>query len=198
VGHLVLAIGRPDTNGVETSLGIISAVSGPVRVGRGTVLEQYIRSSTIPYPGFSGGPLVNAQGEVLGLNTSGFSGGALVTIPAKIAWDAAASLASHGHIRRGFLGIRSQPVHLAPAQITALGRSQETGLLLITIEDGSPAASAGLQTGDILVGMDGHPITEHEQLQSYLNGDTIGRPLPVEILRGSARTQLDVTVGERE
>ncbi len=97
-----------------------------MRTGRGGLLEQYLRTDTIPYPGFSGGPLVDAAGRVLGLNTSGLAhGGMSLTIPAGLAWKVAEALAAHGHVRRGYLGVRSQPVAIPAAQRQALGREQE-------------------------------------------------------------------------
>jgi S1-C subfamily serine protease len=198
VGQLSIALGRPDPNGVQASLGMVGAVGGPVRIGRSTVLEQYIQTDAYPFPGFSGGPLISTDAEIIGLNTSGLSAGTLLTIPARVAWDAAASLASHGRIRRGYLGIRSQTVSLGQAQKEVLARTQSTGLLLISIEENSPASAAGLMTGDILVGVSGQPVSEHEQLQPFLNSESIGKTISFEILRGSTRTEVPVTVSEHQ
>ncbi len=197
VGQFVLALGRPDSNGVQASLGVLSAVGGPVRTGHGALLEQYYRSDTNPYPGFSGGPLVDVHGAVLGINTSALAMGSLITIPAKLAWEAAANLALHGHIRRGFLGIRSQAVELGAIQQKVLNRNQASGLLLVDVEANSPAASSGLIVGDILVGWDGHPLVDHDDLQSQLTGEPAGQPVPVEVLRGGQLTKMMVSVGER-
>jgi S1-C subfamily serine protease len=197
VGQLVLALGRPDSNGVQASLGVLSAVGGPVRTGHGALLEQYYRSDTNPYPGFSGGPLVDVHGAVLGINTSALAMGSLITIPAKLAWEAAANLALHGHIRRGYLGIRSQAVELGAAQQKALNRNQTSGLLLVDVEVNSPSASSGLIVGDILVGWDGHPLADHDDLQNQLTGEPAGQPVPVEVLRGGQLTKIMVNVGER-
>src|SRR5512144_382109 len=153
VGQFALVLGRPSAEGLEASLGIVSAISGPVRTPRGAMLERYFRTDAISYPGFSGGPTVAADGSVLGLNTSGFSRGASITIPVDFAWKTAADLAAHGHIRRGYLGIRSQPVEIPSAQQNALGREQGSGLLVVGIEKDSPAAKGGLLVGDILVGV---------------------------------------------
>ena len=168
------------------------------RTGRGGLLEQYLRTDTIPYPGFSGGPLVNAAGEVLGLNTSGLTHGASLTIPTGLAWQVAAALAQHGHIRRGYLGIRSQPVLLPAAQRQAVGRDQEIGLLLVGIEDDSPAAKGGLLVGDILVGLAGEPINDPDQLLTRLSGIIVGKETPVEILRGGQLMTIAVKIGERK
>ena len=139
VGQIVLALGRPSPNGIQASLGVVSAIGGPVRTGRGGLLERYIRTDAIPYPGFSGGPLVDSSGKVLGMNTSGLSRGASLVVPAGLAWQLAESLAKHGSVRRGYLGVRSQPVEVSAAQQEALGRQQEGGLLLVSVEKRSPA-----------------------------------------------------------
>jgi S1-C subfamily serine protease len=152
----------------------------------------------IPYPGFSGGPLVNAEGEVLGINTSGLSHDSLLAIPAGIAWKIAADLAEHGSVKRGYLGVRSQLVEIPAAARSALGREQETGLLLAGIEDDSPAAAADLMVGDILVGVAGRPVSDHDELFIALGGDTVGKPVPVEILRGGRLETVSVTVVERQ
>ncbi|MGE5072143.1 MAG: S1C family serine protease, partial [Anaerolineae bacterium] len=100
VGALVLAVGRPNTAGLQASWGIVTAIGGPARTGRGGLLDEYIQTETVSYPGFSGGPLVNTEGEVLGLNTSGLTHGSAVTIPIQGAWRIADALAKHGSVKR--------------------------------------------------------------------------------------------------
>lgn len=197
IGQLVLALGRPTSNGIQASLGIVSALGGPARTAHGSFLESYLRTDAIPYPGFSGGPLVNASGEILGLNTSGLAHGASITIPASLAWQTAETLAKHGHIRRGYLGIRSQPVVLPAAQRQTPGRDQETGLLLVGIEQDSPAATSGLLVGDILVGLAGEPVSDPDQLLYRLVGDIVGKQTSVEIIRGGQLLTIQVKIGER-
>jgi S1-C subfamily serine protease len=196
VGLPVLALARPEADALEASFGIISAIGGPVRTRRGGMLEKYLRTETNPYPGFSGGPLVDLDGKLLGLNTSGFSMGALISIPVEILWKTAADLAEHGSVRRGYLGIRSQPVALNEANQAALNRSQESGLLLVGIEEGSPAAAAGLIVGDILVSIEGQPVLGHDNLQRHLNSETVGKSITVGVLRGGQRHDVTVNVGE--
>jgi serine protease DegQ len=197
IGQFALVLGRPSSEGLEASLGIVSAVSGPVRTPRGGLLERYLRTDAISYPGFSGGPTVAADGTILGLNTSGFSRGSSITIPVDFAWKTAATLAEHGHIRRGYLGIRSQPTEIPEDQQKALKREQESGLLVVGVEKGSPAAKGGLLVGDILVGINGTATRDHDELFAALTGNTVGKPTPLEILRGGTVTTVSVTVGER-
>jgi S1-C subfamily serine protease len=196
IGQLVLALGRPSKDGIEASLGVVSAMGGPIRTPRGS-LEAYLRTDTTPYPGFSGGPLVDAEGKVVGLNTSGFGPGAALTIPAGIAWKIAAQLAEHGSIQRGYLGIRSQPVEVPAAARKALKREQPTGLLVVGVEDGSPAEAGGLMVGDILIGLDGAPVRDPDELFARLTGEAVGKNLPVEVLRGGQPRNLKVKIGAR-
>lgn len=198
LGQLVLALGRPTPEGIQASLGVVSALGGPVRIGRGGLLERYIRTDAIPYPGFSGGPLINSAGQVLGLNTSGLARGASLTIPSALAWKIAGMLASHGSIRRGYLGVRSQPVEVPASMQAALGRDQETGLLLVGVERGSPAELGGLMVGDILTGLAGQPVGDPDELLAHLSGEVVGRPTVVEVLRGGQRHEITVTIGERQ
>jgi len=140
---------------------------------------------------------VNAEGKVAGLNTSGFGPGAVLTIPADIAWKIGTQLAEHGSVTRGYLGIRSQPVEVPPAAQKVLAREQKVGLLIISVENGSPADLGGLMVGDILVGFNGQAVADHEDLFARLTGDGVGKPSAVEVLRGGQRTVLQVTTGAR-
>src|SRR3990172_6245296 len=194
VGQLVLALGRPSAEGIQASLGVISAIGGPVRTGRGGLLERYLRTDAIPYPGFSGGPLVDTAGRIVGLNPSGLARGASLAIPASLAWQVAETLALHGSVRRGYLGVRSQQVAIPPAQQQALGRDQETGLLLVGVEDGSPAEAGGLIVGDILTAIADHPVKDPDELLGRLSGEVVDRPTPVEVLRGGQPRTLTVTI----
>lgn len=198
VGQVVIALGRPSQEGIEASLGIISAVGGPVRTGRGGLLERYLRTDAIPFPGFSGGPLIDTDGRVLGLNTSGLAHGAAITIPAFLAWSDAENLAKHGYIKRGYLGIRSQQVELSPDLVKTLGREQEAGLLLVSVERGSPAEAGSLIVGDILVGIEGQSVIDHDALMVHLSGETVGKSISIQVLRGGQPLSVAVTVGERK
>ena len=197
LGQIALALGRPSPDGIEASLGTVSAIGGPIRTGRGGMLERYLRTDSISYPGFSGGPLVAADGTILGLNTSGLANGAAVTVPADIAWRIADTLVKHGRIKRGYLGIRSQTVDIPEASQKALKREQTTGLLIMGIEKDSPAAKGGLIVGDILVGVAGEPVLHHDELFARLNGDVVGKATPIDILRGGQPQTLNVLIGEK-
>jgi S1-C subfamily serine protease len=198
VGQLVLAIGRPSSNGIESSFGTINKIGGPVRTGRGGMLEKYIKTDVVSYPGFSGGPLVNGGGEMYGINTSGFGvGGEAVTIPAGDALRIADILAKHGKIKRGYIGIRSQTVNIPYDAMAQLNRKQETGLLIVGVEKDSPAEKGGIIVGDILVGVAGEAVEHHDELFARLGGDTVGRSTPMDLLRGGKLQSVNVVVGER-
>ena len=196
IGELVLALGRPSPQGIEVSLGVVSAMGGPVRTPRGSI-DRFIRTDTTPFPGFSGGPLVDAEGRVVGVNTSGFGRGVALTIPADYAWKVAAQLAKTGSVKRGYLGIRSQGVEIATAAQKALKREQATGLLVMSVEHDSPAEAGELMVGDILVGIDGQLVPDHDALFAHLTGDVIDKSIPVEILRGGQPLNVKVRIGAR-
>lgn len=197
IGQLALAVGRPTSGGVQASLGIVSAVSGPAHTRFGGILNAHIRTDAIPYPGFSGGPLIDAEGKFLGINTSGLGHGNSIAIPTDLAWQIAASLAEHGAIKRGFLGIRSQPVEIPESARKNLKRTQETGLLLIGVETDSPAAEAGLMIGDILVSFNEQVVSTPDELLGLLSGEVVGNPVPVEVLRAGVPETIQVTAAER-
>ncbi|RME97615.1 MAG: signal protein PDZ, partial [Chloroflexi bacterium] len=136
VGHLVLALGRPG-NSVQATLGIVSALGQNWRTPGGSRLDYYLQTDVVMYPGFSGGPLVNAAAEVVGLNTSALLRGVSLTVPVTSMARVVEMLLAHGHIKRGYLGISTQPVRL-PAELSRQA-NQETGLLLVSVEPDSPA-----------------------------------------------------------
>ena len=198
VGQLVLALGRPTPAGMQASWGIVTAIGGPVRTARGGLLDEYLQTETTSYPGFSGGPLVDSEGDVLGLNTSGLTHGSALTLPAKFAWRIADALAKHGSVKRGYLGVRSQVVDLPEAAKTNLKRDQVSGLLVAWLESGGPAERGGILVGDILVAVAGQHISDPDDLFVALNSDTVGKSVAVEILRGGQLTTINVTAGERK
>jgi len=184
VGQLVLALGRPSELGMQASFGIITAVSGPARTWRGGMLDQFLTTETVSYPGFSGGPLVDVSGNVLGLNTSGLTRGEALTIPVSVAWPIAESLAKYGTVKRGYLGVRTQPV--------------DAGLLVNWLEKDGPAEKGGLLIGDILTKVNDHDLKDADDLFTALAGSTVGMVTAVEILRGGKPQTIKVTVGERK
>ena len=196
VGQLVMAVGRTANDGPMASSGVISIIGGPLRTGRGVTLERYIRTDATPYPGFSGGPLIDMQGAVIGILTTGLVNGIALAIPMDIAKNIADTLVKQGYIKRGYLGISSQLVRLPDAQ--RAGQTQEHGLLIVKVDENSPAEKGGLMLGDILVALDGHAITDSEDLQVLLTGDRVDKAIPIDVIRGNALQTLQVTVGQRK
>lgn len=198
VGNLALAVARPGPSGPMASFGVVSTVGGNWRRrGGGFGLEGFIRADVAMLPGFSGGPLVNPAGELIGLNTSFFGRGGGITIRAAAIDKTVESLKTHGKVRRGFLGIGAQAVRLPAAQVSSLGLSEDRGLLIVSVEGGGPAEQAGLMLGDVLINVAGQPVTEVEELQERLSGDLVGTPTPLRILRGGQLQDVTITVGER-
>jgi len=196
VGELVLSLARPTEEGIEASLGIITARGGPLRTRWGGMLERYLANDGPRYPGFSGGPLVAPDGRWLGVNTHRSQYGAGVALPAALALRLTAKLKTGG-VRRGYLGVNSQTVELAAALQEALGRKQESALLLVGVEEGSPADKAGLLIGDLLAGVDRKAVRDHRELLELLHSSEAGQKKEVELLRGGKPLRLALTLGER-
>lgn len=194
VGHLVLALGRPGRT-VQATLGIVSALGDGWRTGLGGDIDRYLQTDVVMYPGFSGGPLVDAHGRVLGLNTSALMRGVSLTVPVATLERVASTLLAHGRMRRGYLGVSTQPARLPQAVATEL--DQETGLLIVNVEPESPADKGGLVLGDTIVGLDGVQVRHHDDLLSLLSGDRVGQKTPMQIVRGGEVRTLNVTIGER-
>lgn len=195
VGHLVLALGRPGKT-VQATLGVVSALGEAWRTPAGGHIDQYLQTDVLMYPGFSGGPLVGAGGQFLGLNSSALLRGVSVAVPAGTLRRVADSLLAHGRIKRGYLGISTQPVRLPQGVRDALG--QETGLLIVGVEEDSPAEKSGLVLGDTITNMDGQAILSHDDLIAQLTGDRVNQKVPMGILHGGETRTINVTIGERE
>ena len=193
VGHLVLALGRPGNN-VRATMGIVGALGKSWRTPSGGTLDRYLQTDLVMYPGFSGGPLVGADGRVLGLNTSALLRGVSLTVPFGTLRRVVEALLAHGRISRSYLGVRSQPTRLPEGLVEQLG--QETGLLLVSVEPGSPAEEGKLYLGDTIVALDGQPVRHLDDLLSNLGSDRIGNTVPVRIVRGGQVQEVDVTLRE--
>jgi S1-C subfamily serine protease len=196
VGQMVLATGFTNLEGLMASSGVVSAIGGPLRTPAGMLIERYIRTDAIPYPGFSGGALIDTRGDLLGILTTGLINGVALALPILSARSIADTLTTQGHIRRGFLGISSQLVQVPATQ--RADSSQEYGLLIVKVDENSPAQRGGILLGDILVTLDGHAIKDSEDLQLLLTGERVGRAVPVGVIRGNILRTLTVTIGERQ
>jgi S1-C subfamily serine protease len=196
VGQLVLALGRPGT-GVTASLGIVSAVGGEWRTWQGGTIDRFLRLDLGVYDGFSGGPLVEAGGRVLGINTSGLARATALTVPASTVARVVTQLLTRGHVARGWLGIATQPVRLPAALQRSLGADADGGLVVVNVEPDSPAERGGVLIGDILLALDGQPVRDPGDVLGALGGDRIGATITLRVARGGRAEQVAVTVGER-
>jgi serine protease DegQ len=197
VGQMVLAVGRPGEHGLSASYGVISALSGNWSTYRGGQIDQFVRPDLTFYPGFSGGPLVNAHGQIVGMNTSGLTRGLGVTIPASTVNRVADQLLSKGRIARGYLGLGFQPVHLPDSLKNTLNLASNGGLIVVTVEQGGPAEQAGMFIGDVLVALDNTPITDIDAVQSMLGSDRVGKAITARVVRGGVLADVAITVAER-
>lgn len=193
VGHLMLALGRPGKT-AQATLGIVSALGGAWRTPAGGDIDHYLQTDVVMYPGFSGGPLLDASGRVAGINSSALMRGVSMTVPAATVKKAVETILAHGRMPRGYLGVGIQPVRLPDALQPQL--SQETGLMLMSVEANSPAAQGGLLQGDVLVTLDGQAVRHVDELQALLSSDRAGKPIPVRIVRGGQVHDLTVTIGQ--
>jgi S1-C subfamily serine protease len=187
-GHLALAIGRSENSGVNASLGIISAVSGSWRTWRGGRLDKYIRLDLTMYPSSSGAAVIDTEGGLIGIATSGLSRIAGLAIPTSTITRVADEILSRGHVARGYLGVGLQPV--------ALGDHQN-GLIILSVEREGPADKAGLLVGDILVSLRGKPTGDTGDVQTALETTPLGQPIEAGILRGGEARSVSITVVER-
>jgi S1-C subfamily serine protease len=196
-GQIVLALGRPYGTLPQVALGGVSAVGSTLRTRGGGQVEGAVRPDLTMYPGFSGGPLVNAAGEVLGMNTSALTRGLPVAIPHAVLDRVVGVLREKGRIARGYLGLALQPVRIPAGLRDKLEDGQEAGLLIIGIEADSPAEQAGLMLGDTMISFGGVQVSDPRQVHEQLGPDSVGTALAVRLLRAGERLDLSVTPGER-
>ena len=191
VGHIVLAVGR----GPRASWGLVSAI-GDGRRGRAERGDWLSLDLTL-YPGFSGGPLIDPRGRVVGTTTSGASRHFQVAIPAATVNDVLDELERRGRIPRAWVGVGTQPVRLSEAVRERLGTDQRSAVIVVDVQAESPAAVAGLLVGDILVSLGGARITEPDDLRAVLRPHQVGETVTLSVARGGEPREIRLTVGER-
>ena len=195
VGNIVMALGMGHGTR-EATLGILSGIGASWRTGAGGVIDQYIQTDVLMYPGFSGGPLINTAGEVIGLTSSGLMRGASVAIPNSTIQRVVNQLSDFGEVKRGYLGIKNQPARLPEKIAEKLG--QETGLLIAGVNPGSPAEDSGLLVGDVIVKFNDRAIRHPDDLLSELAAVAIGEKTPTTVVRGGKLKDLNVKTGVQE
>ena len=194
VGQLVLALGRPGRT-VRARLGILSTVGGEWQVPGGSRVDRYVEPDIEPAFGFSGGPLLDAEGRAIGVNTAGVRRGVVLTIPTATLRRIIETLLAHGRVRRGYLGIAAQTVRVPAALESIVG--QRAGLLVHGVEPGSPAERAGILIGDLVFSIGGRPVYRADELMGLLTEDRIGTTASVRFVRAGSLQEAQLTIGDR-
>ncbi|HTS27427.1 MAG TPA: S1C family serine protease [Bryobacteraceae bacterium] len=187
-GNLALTIGRSQDSGVNATMGIISAVSGPWRTWRGGRLDRYIRLDLTLYPGSSGGLVVNTAGEAVGIATSVLSRIAGLAIPASTIDRVVDEILARGRVARGYLGVGLQPVELP---------DHHKGLIVLSLEPEGSAARAGVLIGDILTSLGGSRVADTDDIQAVLESHGVGQSVAAVVSRGGVSKEIAIVVGER-
>lgn len=197
IGNFVLALARTRRGNLTASSGIISGVMGPWETWQGGQIDRFVRPDITLYRGYSGGPLVNARGEVVGINTSGIRRGTPVLIPTSTVTRVVDELVAKGHIARPYLGIALQPVPLPEDLVAKLNLTARYGLLIIHVENHSPASRDGLMLGDIVIEIAGQTIAPVATGHHLVTNHQVGESVAVGIVRSGEQRQILVTLGDR-
>lgn len=186
-GEIAVAIGNPFGFDASVTAGVVSALGRSLRAKNGRLIEDVIQTDAALNPGNSGGPLVSSQSEVIGINTAIISGaqGICFAVASNTASFVLGELVSHGRVRRAYLGIGAGTILLPRRIALRLGLAQGMGAVVSAVETGSPADHAGLLSGDILLAVDGTPITGADDLVRQLDAGKIDRTIPLDVLRRS-------------
>lgn len=192
LGELVLALARTRRGYIVASSGILSGlINSPMRTWRGGEIDQFIRPDLNLYSGFSGGPLVNSQGEFLGLNTAGLHRSG-ITVPSATVQRIAAELLVKGGIQRPYLGLAMQAASLPESLRTRLNLTASEGLLVMHVEPGSPAEKAGILLGDVLIKLADEPVDDTYSVQQLLRAHKPGDAIEAGLIRGGAMITVSV------
>jgi S1-C subfamily serine protease len=197
LGHFVLALGRSRSSNLVASSGIVGGLGGEWEPRRGGRLDQHIRLDLELYPGFSGGPLVNAQGKVAGVNTRGLSRGRAVTIPLATVNRVVKELLEKGHIARPYLGLAMQPVAVPESLKSKLSSPVNSALLVVHVESSGPADKAGILLGDLVTELQGKSIEDTGDIQHLLGTTKVGDTVLATVLRGGLPVKVSITLADR-
>jgi S1-C subfamily serine protease len=189
VGQLVIAIGNPYGFQCTVTAGVVSALGRTLRTRSGRLIDNVVQTDAALNPGNSGGPLVNSRGEVIGVNTATImpAQGLCFAIGINTAKLVAGHLLRDGRMVRAYVGMAGQNTKLQRQVIRFHGLAVTSGVTVVAVEPGSPAAAADLQTGDIIVGLDGEPIAGIDDLQRLLTANRVGVRLALTLLRGTEK-----------
>ncbi len=198
VGQLVVAIGNPFGFQCTVTAGVVSALGRSLRTRSGRLIDSVIQTDAALNPGNSGGPLVTAAGEVVGINTAiiGMAQGICFSISAATVEFVAARLIRDGQVRRSYLGLAGQNVPLPRRVVRFHALERETGVRVQSTAPDGAARAAGLKPGDIIVAADGIPVGDIDALHRLLTEERVGKPLPLSVLR--LPQKLEISVMPRE
>jgi S1-C subfamily serine protease len=196
-GNLTLAVGRPGTPEPIASFGAVSSIGGAWRTAQGGVLDAYIRADVALLPGLSGGALVNAEGQVIGMLSAYLAGGDPVAIPVHSIDQIVERILTGGSVRRAYLGVSTQPVELQEVLRRRLGVQQTAGLMLLGVEPGAPAERSGLLLGDILLAIGDRAVEDGEALQMALGPAAIGQATLIKLIRGGELREITLIPAPR-
>ncbi len=199
MGQIAIAIGNPLGFEHTVTAGVVSALGRSLRASTGRLIDDVIQTDAALNPGNSGGPLVSARGEVIGVNTAIIPGaqGICFAVAGDTAQWVLGQLLAHGRVKRGWLGVAGMNAPLARRIARHHGIDNAAGVRVRSIEAGSPASIAGLEAGDLIVGYDGETITGIDRLQQVLNAQRIGRRCELVVLRHARKVALQATAVER-
>jgi S1-C subfamily serine protease len=198
-GRLVVAIGNPLGFEATVTAGVVSALGRSLRGQGGRLIEDLIQTDAALNPGNSGGALVSSAGEVVGINTAVIAGaqGICFAVASNTAAFVLGELLTHGRVRRGWIGVAVQRAAIPRRQAVAAGLSQDSGVLITTVEPGSPAAVAGLLEGDVVVTAGDRKTAGADDLIRALDWRSLDTPLPLALLRRGRLEHATVTPRER-
>jgi S1-C subfamily serine protease len=198
-GHLAIAIGNPLGFESTVTAGVISALGRSLRATTGRMIEDVIQTDAALNPGNSGGPLVSSRGEVIGINTAVIMGaqGICFAVASNTANHVLSEIIMHGRVRRAYIGVAAQTVPVPRRHAMAAGIENRLGAMLTNLDQAGAAAGAGLLSHDIVVRLDGEPVTGVDDLVRLLDGRRIGRPIVIEVLRLGRLRSFTLTPTER-
>jgi S1-C subfamily serine protease len=198
-GQVAIAIGNPLGFESTVTAGIVSAVGRSLRAQNSRLITDVIQTDAALNPGNSGGPLVNSRGEVIGVNTAVIMGaqGICFSVASNTAQHVLTQVLQHGRVRRARLGIAGDQVQLAQRLRVRAGLTQEAGVRVVEVQPGSPAAAAGLQPGDVIVGIDDETVTGIDDIARVLDGSKIDKRVSASVLREGGIIKVSVTATER-
>jgi S1-C subfamily serine protease len=197
-GALALVVGRTRASGPVATFGVVSLVVSERKTWTGAALAPYIRLDLALQRTAVGGAAVDAHGKVFGIATPRFARFGVIAVPTATVSRVVDVILQKGRVPRGYLGVGLQPVSLPEALRQSLQRAEKTAAIVLEVEPESPAHKAGMVIGDILISLEGKPVTHLDSVQSHLAGQDIGKTLSAKIVRGGAAQTLNIIVSERE